>query len=70
MDLEPTSDCGKRLHRLLRNWLRKCPETAHEVIYRVFYLYGLKFVNQKDFLRSVDRQKVLHEPLSLNPVLI
>ena len=68
MGLEPTTDCGKRLQRLLQTWLPEASDNAQELLCRAFNMYALKLENQKEFLRDLDRQEVLDKRDRLSQV--
>ena len=62
MELEPTSETGKRLNELLNNWLSKASDLPVDVLARVFLMYAMKTENQENFLDAMYGQRVLQEP--------
>ena len=62
MELDPTSENGKRLNQLLNSWLSKASDLPIDVLTRVFLMYAMKIENQENFLDALYGQQVLQEP--------
>ena len=61
MELEPTTECGKRLHNLLRRWISESPQAARNDLHRLFTLHAFKMENQATFLDALSGQGTLED---------
>ena len=66
MDFEPTTETGKELCSLAKEWMKKSAKSAVDTLKRAFIMYSSEIINEDAFLAALYGQGVLNElPIEL-----